>query len=685
MRRHLFLTFILMFYSWNAFAAIGAEKPMQNYRVNWVESKKSVTQMGGAQVTGQIRQRILLVHGVAIPVATIGSGEIKSATGEGFPQDLTGALQKITNMKSWKKEVRGNYTAYEGLLPEQGRLIKVFISKGKDSYKYSVATIRVAFMLPTYYEAEIIQREEIGDGAGVAALSDSGGKFASLYKLLLQPAYAAPTPSWLTSILGSWDNTVNTVGNTAAAGIASVNNVAGAGNNVALSGQALAGAGNNVANAITSAASQGSTTVNQAMISATNIGNRLSGSIDNASTTVNNPVNTMTNKTKMAKVAFAAGLGGALGYGLGTILVQMTMEHGLKLADEVYHMITGDLMPEVRDRITDQGKQAWAALKGLSEKTMELDLEMQKQLMAMYLAGGENPMSLGDVRDQIGLLEDKINDAQEAKKKNNDDNFRISCNRAINSMREQLELLKSVEPIMKKFKSPTAMCEGFDQMYDRWVDTESEINASRNIILNDTFALITDADRRQQDAAKVVASKRNVEKECNFSSQISAAKSAISSNKCICFSGLTAVFSGSCGSLCRTLDNYVETSKVCVNVGSKSQSLDPVARNEDVSEIALQTAKSLQRRQDQIANSDYNKTQAKMTTHFRDILDQCGSKTVVQVKGSESRGKQMAESVMKGNVPLSSAGPSGSPTPDNAPGFMKSMWETITNPSKWFS
>lgn len=658
MNRQVISIFLLLLCFWtlNAFGNVAASAPaggketksVLNYRAYWVASPKVISQMGGAQVSSQWSERVLPVRGKLVSVATMTTGEIKSSTGEGFPKDFTGALMQLTKIKQWKQEDRGSYVAYEALLPDQGRYLKVFVSKTKDSYKYSIASIRLAFMMPTYFEAELIQREAMGDIKGVADLQRSTFKYSAIYQMLVSPANAVGV-DWIVNYLSNWQTIASN-------GVVSVNNVAG-------SVSAGAASINNVAGAVKT----GATSIDG-----------LSGSVDNINSTIKN----FQSPGKMGKVAFVAGLGGALGYGLGSVLVQFATDGAVKITRELYYALTGDLKPDVRELIKQRGQKAWNSLESLAKKSLELDLEMQTQLSAMYLAGGKDPMSLADVEREIDLLQDKIKDIEKDKENNRSDSFRSTCNEQIRNMRSQLELLQNVAPILKRNRNEQALCASFDQMYDRWIDIEGELSAVRSIILNDTSAMISDAEATNREAAKDLTSGKP-EKNCDFKERIRNAQNDVSNNGCVCNA---AVFSGNCQSYCEILRNDQERNYVCQNMASKALNVDPIKQNAENSRRALEKAKSLERLQGQIvdSNGNYAKMQNQMTTHFREIMKACGSKTAVS-EPADVQGQQKAESLLTGTLPIASASQDAVPARAEGRGFLSGLWKAISAPFRWLT
>lgn len=137
---------------------------------NWISSENVSVNENGIHVATQMQQRLINLRGTVLPIATLTKGEIESPDGRGIPQDLSGHLAKVMGISHWKQEDRGAYVAYEAQVPQEARLVKLFVSKSKTKFRYSIFTVRMAYLLPLYFEAELIQRNHMSGNVDVVEL-----------------------------------------------------------------------------------------------------------------------------------------------------------------------------------------------------------------------------------------------------------------------------------------------------------------------------------------------------------------------------------------------------------------------------------------------------------------------------------------------------------------------------------
>lgn len=560
-----------------------------NYKANWVQSKKVSHQSGNAIVEMQTFQRMVRLGNNIFPAATLTTGEIKSTTEEGFPKDMSKAVSELTGIQNWKKEVRGNYTAYEAPIPGQARLMKLFISKQKGVYKYSIATVRVPYMFPTYFEAELIQREQIGDLKGVASLlqPSSTNAYAKIYQLLVSPAEAAGSDilgylqSWLGGASTGLNNGVAAVNNGVATGTAAINNGAAAVNNGANAinngANALdraSGSLDNASNVVTSA--QGTLDKNTALITHT-----VDTNVDKVNTTANKINDTMKgfqDPVKMGKVAAATGFGAALGYGAGALLFQFAVDGSVKLARKVFYAITGNLPPEVKAQLSAEGGKAWDDLEKYSDQVMNMENDLAKNLLAINELTGENPVTaFADIDPKIRQYQDRLAEVQKALASGIDNGTKMACTQEAFTLQQQIKTLEDMKPVLASQSAADLRrnaCEKLQRLYQQWSVLEMNIYNARGVLLENVSALMDSAQAQANAATERKISDRENTNTCKKSveDRMDTVNDDLSKNGCVCDA---RVLSGTCKDICRTKELTKGYLQDCLDMAEMRKGINP--------------------------------------------------------------------------------------------------------------
>lgn len=681
-----------------SFAKSADRNAMKAIEKNWANSDKYSISETGITVTTQARQRFIQLRGYAIPVATMTTGHIKSPTGKGVPADLAAEMAKLTGIKEWKKEDRGNYIAYEAQLPNEARLLKLFVSKSKTDFKYSVASIRLAYMLPTYYEAELLQREYVEGSKSVASLERSP-MWSKMLQFFVSPAYAADSFSlsdWLNGLNGTLSNVnvnvdsgdLKNVGNSISdlSGTIgnSVNQATGSVNN-------LAGSGNNLANSINNA----SGSVDRLTAEGSRIQNTIASSTDTLKNSVSD-VNKTLKGFQDPKTFFKIGLASGFGYTMGAMLVQFATDGAASLVKKIFYEVTGQLDPATRERMTTRGKKAWDDLEKLSEKVAEIDKQVAIRLAVMSELQGRDPMTLAnELEDRRILLESEIRKQKAILDKSGNMNTRMACSSAIREMSQQVELLKQMKPILEQEqpRSQADMCASFDRIYQQWAGVELQMHNARAVLLNDMVTLATGAEKASQDAQKSMASDRKKRNECK-DSKLDSVMDLLSDNSCKCEG---ATITNKCNYLCMEKQNYEEHQKSCLSMVAMSKNVDTDVDNLVQSELIRQNTQMLEDSYRKLTRSycvpgdtsgvcdgkegGFNMIHNRMQNQLTQIKKACGTDSIAAPTMTRDliAGQKKADMALASTQPLASASSASLPSKSEGGGFFSRIFNFFKN------
>lgn len=680
------------------FAKSASPKALETIEKHWASSKSYTISDDGVTVTTQGSQRFINLRGNIIPVAMMTSGQIKSKTGKGVPKDLAAHLAKLMGIKEWKKDDRGSYIAYEAPVPNEARLLKLFVSKNKTDFKYSIASIRIAYMLPMYYEAELLQRQQVEGNQSVAAL-ETNSTWARVFEFFVSPAYAADGFSLanltsslngnlpnvnvnvdsgaLTGIQGSLTN----LGNQVSGVTGSINNIAGAGNN-------LAGAGNNIASSINTA----SGSVDRLTAEGGRIQQQIASSTDTMKSSVSD-INKTLQGFQDPKTFFKIGLASGFGYTLGSMLVQFATDGAATLVKKIFYEVTGQMDPAMRERITSRGQKAWDDLEKLSARVADIDKNVQLRLAVLAELKGRDPLQVAnELEDRRLLLESDIRKMKDQMDKTSDYRQRMQCASAMREMSQQVELLKQMEPILQQEqpRSQADLCASFDRMYQQWANVELQMHNARSILLNDMVALATGAEKATQAANESIASDRKKRNECK-DSKLDAVKDLLSDNNC---SQSSATVSQKCQYLEMEKKNYEDHEKSCLNMIAMSKTVDKDTDNLVESELVRQNTTMLEDSYRKLTKSycvegdtsgvcdgkdgSFSAIHSRMQNQFQQIQKACGSDSVVSASPRDILdGKRKAAALAASSQPIASAPVSSLPTSSQGGGFFSNLFSKI--------
>jgi len=711
----------------------GKAKPAAAYGFlsNWAAATPSVMTVNGDVIKSQMSERFIRVGTDTVPVAIMTTGEIRAKSKKGIPTDFEGSIAKLMGIKHWKKETRGNYVAMEAEVPGSARLVKVFVSKNPKVYRYSIVSIRTAFMLPTYYEAEILQRIQMKDDKGVAELEKPSSTTAKIYRFLLAPSSAqASTLDDLLDLASSSANSVSgaakQVGTFTTTSVSAVNGLTGSvttaganitgtmstvGTNLTTTASTL---GNNVVTTVNNGVGNLTSTVNNgvgnltstannvmstASTTVTNATTSLHGDVTTASNAINNASSTADKDVKYALNPvndFKAALGAGLGYSLGTMLVQFAADGGAAICKQIFYAITGRLPDNVQNSLNDQGKQAWADLERLSKEALELDKKMQLTLMSMAALSGKNPINMyQSLPDKEIALQSDMRRLQGAMDNFKNTDTRNICIQAYREDAQQLLIVQNLQPIFAapEVKRPQDLCNSFDDLYKQWASLELQIANARNILLKNMSFMITGAAKEAAKAGAQDFSPRQAGKNCaQLEDAVDKADSEIGKNNCYCGNG---GISSKCYNACqkRVLSKGILddcNSVVDMNKARDTDSDDVISMQavKQSSDMMKDSYKKLVGSYCEAGSTQpgcngdqgsFAKIHDALQDRFKYVQVACPNGITKAQPADVQAGAAKADAMENSDVPLASATGSQLPTSSDSPGFFSRLGSAIRN------
>lgn len=632
-------------------------------RKNWIASEVQESALPGVTLATQLQQRVFRIQGTAIPVVTLLTGELKASSGKGIPSDFAKEIGRLTGIQKWKFEDRKSYLAYEQVLPKEGKLIKVFVSRRGDLFKYSVATLRLAYMLPAYYETELLQRQHVGDTSVVVNLPQGP---RSLIELILPRAHAVDKSS-ISDIINRWN--LKEVGSSLSQVPGSINNLAGSVQNGANSLDKLSGEMGKVQSTIATASEDTNRSVGQ-------LNSTLKGFQD-------------------PKTFFKVGLATGMGYTLGSVLVQFATDGAVSIVKKIFYEVTGQLDPQTRDRISARGQKAWDDLEKLSLRVAEIDKNVQLRLAVMAELTGKDPLTVAEeLEEKRILMESDMRKLAKIMDESTDQNQRLQCAAAYRKMQEQVELWKAMRPLLQteQPRSQAELCQGFDSLYQQWAMVELQMHNARSVLLNDTFSLMTGQEKAAREARQQLASDRKKANECKDNESLDEAKSMIGKYDCQCQQPRGTQ---QCNYYCIQKNNYEQSVQSCLNILKINQSLDQNAADTVQSELVRQSSKMLEDTYTKMAKSycpagdasgvcdgksgSFEQLRDKMQNQFATILKACGSDSIVKAAPARDivSGVKKGQTYMESDKPLASV--DQAPSRAEGGGFLSGIFSWLKN------
>lgn len=123
----------------------------------WIRSQES----GSGVIEAKVFERLIQTDSQVYPVGTVTYFKYpKQIIAAKFTyEQVLDTLKVGMGMPFWIQRTLGRTHVYEGEWVALGRFIQIYVRENSDSVEYSVAMMRMSYMLPTAVDAEIIQRE----------------------------------------------------------------------------------------------------------------------------------------------------------------------------------------------------------------------------------------------------------------------------------------------------------------------------------------------------------------------------------------------------------------------------------------------------------------------------------------------------------------------------------------------
>jgi hypothetical protein len=678
-----FFTIVLI--SLNVAAKTVVPKNPYLFLSRWVSSKPTTLEVGGEKKTMQYSQRFIQMGPDQIPVATMSLGEYVVKDPNRLPSDFAKEMGKFFGIKKWKQENRGSYTAYEAEMPEYSRFVKLFVSKKGNTFKYSLVSIRAPYLMPTYFEAEIIQRDQMGEGRSVASFEGPNGMFAQMLHLLVNPANAA-VPTNYQDILGIindlWAPLTNASGNL-------VKQVGSAqGTAVRISGD------------ITKNVGVLSSTIDNNAVRVVNMASQFDGTVNRGIDTVQKTLSSG-NVAKLGSIAGVTfGAGAALGGMAVNAFSHLITDGVVPLAIKAYYEIVGELSPEVRKRIAEKAPKAWDDLQRFSFEAANIENKMAQQLGAMQWLAQFNPtMSYEELNNQEKLLQKEYRKAI-ASLDASDRNSEKNCAAQVSDIEEKITYIQNLKVIIGRggATKPQDICKTFDQMYSQWANVEVQLNNARNIFLRNAFIIVKDL---QNEAAEAVADTKQRKKDNTCEDESPLLKQAnkdVADNKCDC---TARIQNEDCANICETQRSYKRQDENCIQMARGIAKINRFEEQRITAQGLEQNSLMLKNaydnflgaycdstKQDCKGNTDgsFKAVSDRMQTMFDKIFKLCGNNSIVRMKkdpAAAAAGEAKGEAAANSDLPLASMDARALPKPAESSNFVvrwaKSALSAITN------
>lgn len=397
-------------------------------------------------------------------------------------------LKKSVLSKKWSLEQMDGLEIYETYSKETGTIYR--LAYNNKNNEFSLASIAVRYVLPTYLETHLIQLKHL------KTVKSSSNKFTQFMSIFLQNAYAQ-SPSYQVDInidTQQLNGAIDQLGN----GISGLNGHL----------DATSGAINNLSGAT----------------------NNISGSINNMADSVNNTSNTLKELTSPKTVARTAAIAG-VAFGVTNTLASMAtnflVNGSMSMLRTLYYEAAGELKPEEKEARLKRFENSMKSFTELSPKLNELANKMAATSIEITLASGVTQ------EQYLTNIDQELEKARKAKTEASTDC--MECQTELVLKIAQLENLKEiVKHTGNKTKEDLKKsCENMDNLYHEWVNAEYVILNSRRLIMQDLLIfngqIVENA--QQDDAFQESRKKAN---SCRSGSQkvINNIKSEIDVNKC---------------------------------------------------------------------------------------------------------------------------------------------------------
>lgn len=356
-----------------------------------------------------------------LPIATVSYTKNNKEPKE----KVLSVLKKTVPSANWSFETIDGLEIYETYSKQTGTMYR--LAYNVNNNEFSLASIAVRFLLPTYLEAHLMQMKQLKTN------KNSSNKFTNFMKIFIKSAEAQSFA--LPPI------TIDTA---------------------QLSG-AIRGLGPEISN------------LNSGLTAIGNSGNNVAGSINNISQTARDLM-------APANIARTAGIAGAT-FGISSALSSMAtnflVNGTMSMLRTLFYEAAGELKPEEKEARLKRFESSMKSFAELSPKLAELGSKMAAASVEITLASGISQ------EQYLTKIDQEIAKANKAKTEASTD-----CSECISGVVLKIEQLEDLKKIVRATGNRTnedllKSCENMDNLYLEWVNVEYVMLNSRRLILQD--------------------------------------------------------------------------------------------------------------------------------------------------------------------------------------------------------
>lgn len=349
-------------------------------------------------------------------------------------------LKKSVPSKNWSFEKMDGLEIYETYSKETGTIYR--LAYNDKNNEFSLASIAVRYLLPTYLETHLIQVKHL------KTVKSSSNKFTQFMSIFLKNAYAQ-SPSYQIDVnidTQQLNGAIDQLGS----GISGLNGRL----------DATSGAINNLSGAT----------------------NNISGSINNMADSVNNVSNTvkeLTSPRTIARTAAIAGVAFGVTNTLASMATNFLVNGSMSMLRTLYYEAAGELKPEEKEARLKRFENSMKSFTELSPKLNELANKMAATSIEITLASGVTQ------EQYLTNIDQELEKARKAKTEASTD-----CMECQTELVLKIAQLENLKEIVKHTGNKTTddlrkSCENMDNLYHEWVNAEYAMLNSRRLIMQD--------------------------------------------------------------------------------------------------------------------------------------------------------------------------------------------------------
>lgn len=493
-------------------------------------------------------QRVIDFRTFKAPVADLTHVELDKPKDTLKPDEQVKAIldviQPSLGKVKWSRRQQGGAHVYEADWVQGNRYLTLYYRDTGKKISMSFSSVRRIYMVPVLFEMELMQRRL----AGVEVKSEKSKKTSALNWL---ERWATPAVNQILEQLlwpraqaqvSSIDNLVNQIRGLDSTQLnevlksldAQTRQFLQSGSNAANS---FAGAADNVGNAaqqLPGQIDQGLALGNRAVDQvegirgdARQISNDVTASVDNAAKTGEAAVKRLTS----FKTAFIMGLGGAIGAGVGTMVVNFTANGVVNVVSSAYRAITGRIAPTVLREMKERGAVSIEELESSAEELSRLELELDKHIAALLYASERDGQSFGEIARQAQIDEEMEKAEVERLKQEFEKHPYGSggaryCAQQVIEHRNLAQGFGAIVPILSKAayeeqagrdSGKAALCNEIKELLNRWVSAENALNTARESLVSNAAVVAAEMNNHFVESYTEKTSGRRKRKHCQRS------------------------------------------------------------------------------------------------------------------------------------------------------------------------